>query len=722
MALPHFPRILRAAVAFSFVCFLQPAWGQFTVVSTSPADGATAVDTAATFEITFSAALDTSARFEWPGQFFLGILIHPDTLTGDPDSITVSPDLRTVRVHNIHLWANTRYVFAIVGARSLGGASLDMPAVITITTGSALPTGKVSGTISFPGNDPTATMVALFRNLFSDENPEAMAVVPSSAGTYTVNYVPAGTYWPVALKDVNKSGSFDPDTDIDAVGVYDPNGDGFLDSVVVLEGGSLSGINITLTTLAGLTARQRYPTLQTASQNWSADARLVALGADGISVAGKAGFWMYSFYSPSRAEYASYLASSSFLAFFPAQDEDMPDTTALPEDWIDSDVAVDSAEVHGGSQFRATYADAEIFGWLANWEMFGAPPQANVRHPVVGFRHEMLPSVSRMQVPSARAWQNQAHLLKHPPLAMNALSSAADIRAVWMVSYFSHSGQDYLDVLLDARTGEFIEPFTPTGTTAHTNVQAANQAGMMWAADAQLVLVGALQSLSPTGESMAWVFVYYSAAKDSARNIYLMSGIVVGQESPSLEQLPSKEALPLDWIDSNAAIGTAEASGGSQFRSAYSDAGVSALLSRNLLPGDPSRAIWKFMYYSASAQQVLDLLVDALTGSLIVSVDEKPPMTHKPEAYALAQNYPNPLNPTTKIEYQLPQASHVSLGIYSLTGQLVRKLVEAKQPAGSHAVEWDGRDQAGRAVASGVYLYRVVAGQFAKTRKMVVIR
>ncbi len=91
-------------------------------------------------------------------------------------------------------------------------------------------------------------------------------------------------------------------------------------------------------------------------------------------------------------------------------------------------------------------------------------------------------------------------------------------------------------------------------------------------------------------------------------------------------------------------------------------------------------------------------------------------------SYGLGQNYPNPFNPWTTISYQLPERVFVSLKVYNVLGELVRTLQEGKRPAGRHTVQWDGEDNSGRFVASGVYFYRITAGNFSKTGKMLLIR
>jgi hypothetical protein len=88
----------------------------------------------------------------------------------------------------------------------------------------------------------------------------------------------------------------------------------------------------------------------------------------------------------------------------------------------------------------------------------------------------------------------------------------------------------------------------------------------------------------------------------------------------------------------------------------------------------------------------------------------------------LSQNYPNPFNPTTNIAFALSTPGQVSLRIYDATGRLVRVLVQGDRPAGHCREIWDGRDDRGRGVSSGVYFYRLEAGSFTQTRKMILLR
>ena len=97
--------------------------------------------------------------------------------------------------------------------------------------------------------------------------------------------------------------------------------------------------------------------------------------------------------------------------------------------------------------------------------------------------------------------------------------------------------------------------------------------------------------------------------------------------------------------------------------------------------------------------------------------DNTPPID-----FSLRQNYPNPFNPATTIAYSLPETSSVRLDIYNLKGQLVRTLVNGEMPAGRHSVAWNGRDMHNKAVASGVYFYRLATPMATQTKRMLLIK
>ena len=96
-----------------------------------------------------------------------------------------------------------------------------------------------------------------------------------------------------------------------------------------------------------------------------------------------------------------------------------------------------------------------------------------------------------------------------------------------------------------------------------------------------------------------------------------------------------------------------------------------------------------------------------------------------PKNYTLEQNYPNPFNQSTELRYYIPErvkSSSVSMKIYNLLGQWIKTLVNERQTPGEHSVIWDGKDESGREVSSGIYFYRLEAGNFKLTRRMVLLK
>jgi protocatechuate 3,4-dioxygenase beta subunit len=111
----------------------------------------------------------------------------------------------------------------------------------------------------------------------------------------------------------------------------------------------------------------------------------------------------------------------------------------------------------------------------------------------------------------------------------------------------------------------------------------------------------------------------------------------------------------------------------------------------------------------------LDLIVPGTT-----AVEE--PAIELPTTYDLAQNFPNPFNPATSIKYQVPARTNVSLRVYNALGQEVRALVNEVKEAGVYSAVWDGKDNNGRRLTSGIYLVRLEAGDFVMTRKMAMVK
>ena len=93
-----------------------------------------------------------------------------------------------------------------------------------------------------------------------------------------------------------------------------------------------------------------------------------------------------------------------------------------------------------------------------------------------------------------------------------------------------------------------------------------------------------------------------------------------------------------------------------------------------------------------------------------------------PTVFALQQNSPNPFNPSTEISFALPKSARVKLSVYTITGEQIAVLVDQEMAAGNYTVTWNGESLAGRPVSSGLYLYRIEAGDFVSVRKMVMLK
>jgi hypothetical protein len=132
---------------------------------------------------------------------------------------------------------------------------------------------------------------------------------------------------------------------------------------------------------------------------------------------------------------------------------------------------------------------------------------------------------------------------------------------------------------------------------------------------------------------------------------------------------------------------------------------------------DPEYDGWG-LYYKVTALDHVGNESEPASPATVTS--EETPST--PKAFALHQNVPNPFNPVTAIRFDLPRPAHVTLTIYSVKGELVATLADGPMTEGQKELSWMGRDDGGRSVASGVYFYRLTAGDFVQTRKMVLLR
>ena len=127
--------------------------------------------------------------------------------------------------------------------------------------------------------------------------------------------------------------------------------------------------------------------------------------------------------------------------------------------------------------------------------------------------------------------------------------------------------------------------------------------------------------------------------------------------------------------------------------------------------------IWLTVTDDVGNEHMSELVIMGTNDALDLSDD-----SNTPEKFKLNQNYPNPFNPVTSLSYNLPQDSHVSIIIYDMLGNVINNLVNTNQSSGYKIVQWNATDNLGQPVSAGVYLYKIQAGDFVDTKKMILLK
>lgn len=132
---------------------------------------------------------------------------------------------------------------------------------------------------------------------------------------------------------------------------------------------------------------------------------------------------------------------------------------------------------------------------------------------------------------------------------------------------------------------------------------------------------------------------------------------------------------------------------------------------KSIKPGENQEPIPKLILNPSSSL--------AITVQIDTTSAGPPPL---PYGFWLDQNYPNPLNPSTLIKYSCGKEVYVTIKIYNILGQEVTTLVSGKKSAGVHQIWWDGKNEQGKPLASGLYLYQIKAGPFVQSKKLLILR
>jgi len=283
-------RILALVGFLVFTVVLAAA--QLTVTSSTPADGATSVPTTTTVSLMFSAPIDTTKPFGGES----GYLSNLDTITAH----WYSADRRTAYL-SVRLAASKVYFVCVYWASGDGGAKMAVPQVFRFTTASAFPGSgyQLSGTVSggTTGVSPSYAMVALTGSPIGNGQPDFIdGRVADVNGAFAFPAMPAGTYYPVAIKDLNQDGQLDPSRG-DPLAFGDP---------VTVVSSSISGINLTLQLFEPLTYKTAYDSVVTIPASAiPADKVLRMVYCWNLDTTGRSSDWTFNYTSASTGKFYS---------------------------------------------------------------------------------------------------------------------------------------------------------------------------------------------------------------------------------------------------------------------------------------------------------------------------------------------------------------------------------------------------------------------------------
>jgi hypothetical protein len=283
-------RVLALLGFFIFTAALAAA--QLTVTSSTPADGATGVPRTTTVSFTFSAPIDTTQNYG--GE--IGYLSNIDTITAQG----YSADRRTVSL-SVRLAADRVYFVCVYWAPGDGGAKMEVPQAFRFTTASAFPsTGyEVSGTISggTTGVSPSNALVALTSSPIGNNKPDFIAgAVADAGGAFAFPGLPAGTYYPVAIKDFNQDGQLDPGKG-DPIAIGDP---------ITVVNSSVSGVNLAFQMFGPLTYEAAFESAAAIpASSIPTDRVLHMVYSWDLDTTGRSTNWTFNYSSPSTGKFYS---------------------------------------------------------------------------------------------------------------------------------------------------------------------------------------------------------------------------------------------------------------------------------------------------------------------------------------------------------------------------------------------------------------------------------
>jgi hypothetical protein len=757
----------------------------FNVVSSSPADGDVAVSSdTSTISITF----DAPVKLNEYGFFEDGLEIIPFPL----DSINIidfslSDVGRTLNFKVIHS-PETDYTWLVSKAKNTAGGVLERPYIFNYTTSASSVSQSVSGSVNTNTDSPTKSveneydgvMVALFTsNPFVDNENDSESDGPgftiakatladTTTGTYTLNGVRDGVYFPLSINLIEDGFDETPS----AIGIYDPDNDGSLNSITV-SGGNLTDIDIqfkafepitasTAVSIANSVAAELDPGLELYFMFTEED--LIEYDDFNDNLHQKKGLQKYSFshfkvddeietptgtgeewgllyynsttetalafgVNPFGVGFVDTLDTAEFLEDFELEGATFDDLSPLPSFFFDSDSAAIVAEENGGSDFRQGDAEFLYVEYVA---------------------------------------------INAPTLLPEGITADG---GVWGVIYSKESfnqqtfNYEYIgfEVFMDFEDGTFLgsnidqdEPITAldgraAADTLATNIYDDNKLYFIDAvgnifSDPELdQQKKALKNNEEDSDLLEGKFFFieyrfYSEINDTETPIFVDASGEAYFSGNSFDIIPEGvtytdlESISETIIDSDSAVAIANAAGAAAFRDNLGadfdlvrlDIQVQAGNRFWLHPEgvDSSLVTWTVRFLRTSRHKTTEeyelesaeYLINAETGAVIDSMvitsnEEDDLISDIPDETSLGQNYPNPFNPTTTIPFSLKEAVNVEITIYNMLGQKVTSLVNEKFAAGNHFATWDASS-----LASGMYIYRLKAGNVVKTKKLMLIK
>ncbi len=284
------------------------------------------------------------------------------------------------------------------------------------------------------------------------------------------------------------------------------------------------------------------------------------------------------------------------------------------------------------------------------------------------------------------------------------------------------SGSNISDIDINLR-------FLFNTVTAKTYLFDARIFAQLYASDQQLIAIGVHADpkgidISVDGKAFMWVYQFFSPSLNLNTTV-IFSSLIIFVDTASVWMPASMSPIPANFIDSDSAMAIVEDNGGRNFAAQHN------LVRRTLyggnfwwafFPDDSTKIFWTAEYESEEpdgSSLVFRAFVDMVTGQFLgwSLTDAETLPKPIPQGYYLAQNYPNPFNPITTIEFQIPEPSYVTIKIFDVIGRETATLVNEFLPSGTHKVKWDAKGHPG-----GVYFYRLEAGGFIQTKKMILLR